>query len=196
MRDFSEYNIILASGSPRRKQLMEEMGLRFSVKKTNTDEYFPSFLSPWEAAIYISKKKAEFFEESKLKSNDIIITADTVVSLNESVIPKPSNRDEAIQFLKFLSGNMHQVYTAITLKGKEFSKTILSGSKVWFRKMSDSEIEYYVDNFNPYDKAGGYGVQDWIGITCIERIEGSYNNIVGLPTALLYETLLEITNKE
>jgi len=196
MKDFSAYNIILASGSPRRKQLMQEMGLKFSVKKTNTDEYFPSFLSPWEAAIHLSKKKADFFEESKLKTNDIIITADTVVSLNESVIPKPSSRDEAIQFLKFLSGNMHQVYTAITLKGKDFSRTMLAGTKVWFRKMSDSEIEYYVDNFNPYDKAGGYGVQDWIGNTCIERIEGSYNNVVGLPTALLYETLLEITNKE
>ena len=195
MKDFSKYNFILASGSPRRKQLLEEMGFKFSVVKTDADEYFPSYISPWEAAMYVSKKKADFFDETKLNENDIVITADTIVSLNESVIPKPSSREEAIQFLKFLSGNMHHVYTAMTIKSKSFEKTVLSSTKVWFRKMKDSEIEYYVDNYKPYDKAGGYGVQEWIGLTCIERIEGSYNNVVGMPTALLYETLHEVTDK-
>jgi septum formation protein len=145
--------------------------------------------------MFLSRKKAEVFNQEKMQNNEIIITADTIVAIRNKIIPKPDSHDEAVQFLTLLSGKMHSVYTGVTLKSKNKSGSFLSESKVWFRHLTEDEIEYYVANFKPYDKAGAYGIQEWIGYIGIERIEGSFFNIMGLPTSMLYTELIRFTEE-
>ncbi len=192
---FENYKIKLASNSPRRRQLLADMGIKFDTISSDIDETYPDNLQPWEVAMYLCKKKSEAIDPNKMKDNEIVITADTIVSVEGSIIPKPASRDEAIQFLKLLSGCMHYVFTAVTIKNNYKNRTFISDSKVWFRKFSDDELAYYVDNFKPYDKAGAYGIQEWIGVVGVEHIEGSYFNIMGLPTATLYKELMEFISE-
>jgi septum formation protein len=186
---FDKYNIILASLSPRRRHLLAEMGISFEARVSDSEETYPETMSADEVAIFLSKKKSDFFSQDKMADNDIIITADTLVSLHGKIIPKPADEAEACEFLRLLSGNMHLVYTGVTIKDKTRTHSFLSESKVWFRKLSEDDICRYVKTFKPLDKAGAYGIQEWIGYVGIERIEGSFFNVMGLPTAQLYAEL-------
>lgn len=184
------YNLILASASPRRKQLMEEMGISVRIVPRHIDELFPNTMSPVEAAEFLSRSKADAFTAEELKSNILVITADTIVSIGDEILGKPANRNEAVEILELLSGKIHEVITGVTLKTAEKQHTFSVSTKVKFKNLSNSEIEYYIDKFQPYDKAGAYGIQEWIGHVAIEQIEGSYFNVMGLPTHRLYEELL------
>lgn len=184
------YNILLASSSPRRKLLMEEMGVPFKVSVRHVEETYPKGLSPEEVAKYISRLKADAFSVDELK-NELIITADTVVTVDNEILGKPADRDDAVRMLQQLSGKPHQVTTGVTFKTKSKQHTFSVTTDVVFKKLSSGEIDFYIDNYKPFDKAGAYGIQEWIGHVAIEKIEGSYFNVMGLPTHQLYEQLLK-----
>ena len=188
----NNYNIILASGSPRRKQLLSEMGIQFQVHAGSVSEEYPKNMVPQEIAEYLSKIKAQGFDENELTENSLLIAADTIVTQKGKVMGKPEDRTDAFRILKQLSGNSHEVITGVTLKMLSKQKTFSVSTLVYFKELSEKEIEYYIDNFKPYDKAGAYGIQEWIGHVAIEKIEGSYFNVMGLPTHQLYEELLKI----
>jgi len=190
---FENYNIILASLSPRRRHLLSEMGIKFEACVSHVNETYPETMPADEVALFLSRKKSEFFNQNDMASNDIVITADTLVSLHGEIIPKPIDEAQACEFLRQLSGNMHLVYTGVTLKSKNRLHSFLSESKVWFRTLSEEDICTYVKKYKPLDKAGAYGIQEWIGYVGIERIEGSFFNVMGLPTSMLYEELKEFT---
>ncbi len=181
--------IILGSKSPRRKQLLLECGFEFIVKHFEVDESFPETLKQQEVPLYLSQKKAELYPDSL---NDVLlICADTIVCLDEMTINKPADYQEAFTMLKLLSGRMHEVYTGITLrKGNEY-RSFYERTEVYFKPLTDHEIKEYITHFNPYDKAGGYGIQDWIGYIGVEKIVGCYYNVMGLPISRLYKELLE-----
>ena len=181
--------IILASGSPRRQQFLKDLGVEFEIILKEIDESFPSELKAEDIAIYISEKKASAFND--LHNDDILITSDTIVWINNKALGKPKDKEEAIKMLKELSGNVHEVISAFTIKTSSETYSDFSSTKVFFNQLSNEEINYYIDNFNPYDKAGSYGIQEWIGTIGISKIEGSYNNVVGLPVDKLYNKLKE-----
>jgi len=187
----SNYRVILASASPRRKFLLSEMGIKFDIVTTDVIEDYDENLHPSAVAMFLSQKKASFFSKSNMSDNELIITVDTLVSLNGEIISKPKDESEAISFLQKLSGNMHYVYSGVTLMTKMKQHTFLSETKVYFRVFENEEIEYYVAKFKPFDKAGAYGVQEWIGYVGVERIEGSFFNVMGLPTTALHKELLK-----
>ena len=186
-----KYDVILASASPRRKQLMEEMGLEFTVFPKHVEEVIPVGITPKEVAEYLSKLKAEAFSAKEIKENTLIITADTVVTLDGKILGKPVNRADAVNILKSLSNKSHQVITGVTIRSASKQLTFSVTTKVVFKRLSVEEINFYIDNYKPYDKAGAYGIQEWIGHAAIEKIEGSYFNVMGLPTHRLYEELLK-----
>lgn len=187
--DLKKYKFILASKSPRRQFLLKDLGLDFEVHTKEVDESFPEELKAQEIPLYLCKKKADAFD-GELNDNTIVITADTIVWIDGQVLNKPENFEDAVRMLKLLSGKMHEVYTGVCIKSKNKSKAFHSLTKVYFKTLNDSEIEYYIKNFHPYDKAGSYGAQEWIGYIAVERIEGSYFNVMGLPLRELYEELL------
>ncbi len=187
----ANYDVVLASGSPRRKQLLEELGLEFRIEVKPIVESYPSSYPIEKVAQYISEFKAAAFNTIDLKKNTLIITADTIVVLNNVILGKPVNKDEARLMLKSLSGEKHRVITGVTLRTYEKRHSFNVSTYVVFKELSDEEIEYYIDNFKPFDKAGGYGIQEWIGHAAIEKIEGSYFNVMGLPTHRLYEELIK-----
>jgi septum formation protein len=180
--------LILASGSPRRKELLSGLGIDFEIKVKDTNEDFPDDLDPSSVAGFLSKKKAEAFKQD-LGNNEIILTADTVVILEGKILGKPADKTEAIAMLSALSGKTHLVTTAVTFLSNEKLQTYSDSAKVYFKNISSSEIEYYIDSFKPYDKAGAYGIQEWIGFVGVEKIEGSYFTVMGLPIHLVYEVL-------
>lgn len=179
---------ILASGSPRRKQLLESLGLKFTVVITDTDETTSPSLQPEEIPLFLSRKKAEAVPEHLINDN-IIIAADTIVCLDQHVMNKPSDEKEALFMLEKLSGKTHQVYTGVTLRDSVKIKSFFSVTSVTFRELNKTEIEFYIQNYKPLDKAGSYGAQDWIGLVAIESITGSYFNVMGLPVDKLYQEL-------
>lgn len=185
-----KYKLILASKSPRRQFLLKELGLNFEVRTKEVDESFPFQLKAQEIPLYLCEKKAEAFDED-LDDNTIVITADTIVWVNGHVLNKPENYDDAVRMLNILSGKMHEVYTGVCLRSKNKTKSFFALTKVYFKKLTPEEIEYYIMNYNPYDKAGAYGAQEWIGYIAIEKIEGTYFNVMGLPVKELYEELLK-----
>jgi septum formation protein len=187
---FQEKTLILASQSPRRQYLLKELGLDFEIMPTNVEEVYPEGMTPIQIAIFLAELKAGSFDTSRLRENSIIIAADTLVYLNDEILGKPGNYDEAVNMLQKLSGAMHTVITAVCLKSRRKQKTFHVISHVYFRELSMDEIDYYIGNFRPFDKAGGYGIQEWIGYIGISKIEGSYFNIMGLPVKELYEELL------
>lgn len=190
MKDLKKRNLILASKSPRRQYLMKELGLDFEVHTKDVDESFPENLKAQEIPLYLCQKKANAFDE-ELTDNTIVITADTIVWIDNQVLNKPENFNDAVRMLKLLSGKKHEVYTGVCLRSKHKTKTFYALTNVYFKELSQEEIEYYINNFNPYDKAGAYGAQEWIGYIAVEKIEGSYFNVMGLPVRELYEELLK-----
>ena len=182
-------DIVLASKSPRRAQLLKEAGFNFEIKTKEVNEDFPETIPTHEVAKYIAKKKAIAFK-SDLSNNEIVITADTIVVCENTIYGKPTDRQDAINTLKILSGKSHQVITGVCLFSIEKEILFDSVSHVHLETLSDKEIEYYVDKFEPYDKAGAYAIQEWIGLCKISKIEGTYANIVGLPVDLVYKHLI------
>ena len=226
MPSLTDFKIILASKSPRRKFLLEEIGINFEVRTKETDETFPEDLKAQNIPLYLAQKKAEAFV-SEIKDDEIIIAADTIVWLNNAVLNKPAGFDNAVQMLKQLAGNMHEVFTGVCLMSKQKTKLFFDQSKVYFKKVSDEEIKKYVTNFSPYDKAGAYGAQEClpegmnpcsaeeikflaslkkenliqksinkrqdVASEIVERIEGSYFNVMGLPLCALHRELLKFS---
>lgn len=182
------FKIILASNSPRRKDLLTKMELDFEVRTKEINEDFPSNLSPKEVAEYLAKKKSNAYGESVSK-NELVITADTLVSSEDKILNKPETKEEARQMLEFLSNTTHEVITGVSLMTCENQLVFSVISKVTFGELSALDINKYVDSGLPMDKAGAYGIQDWIGTIAVTKIEGSYENIVGLPTQELYRQL-------
>ncbi len=182
--------IILASQSPRRQQLLSELGLPFEVRFfSEVDESYPGNLSFTQIPVYLALKKAKPYK-STLKDNEILITSDTIVWCKGQVLGKPSDRDDAISILRTLSGSKHTVVTGVAMTHIDRMHSFIAETDVYFRHLSDEEIVYYIDNFKPFDKAGAYGIQEWIGYVGVERIDGSYFNVMGLPVQKLYSELL------
>jgi septum formation protein len=184
------YNIILASASPRRQELLKGLGFSFKVKPIDADESFPSQLKAQEIPLYLAEKKANAYPES-LNDNELLITSDTIVWCEGNVLNKPLDFAEGKRMLESLSGKMHEVFTAVCLKSASKQTTFFECSKVFFRNLKTHEIEYYLEHYKPYDKAGSYGVQDWIGYIAIDKIDGSFYNVMGLPVKKLYEELIK-----
>lgn len=188
MNWFPNYNYILASKSPRRNQLLESLGIKFQVIIKDVEENYPNNLAREEIPVFLAELKAKpFLKEAK--ENDLIITADTIVYFNGKVLGKPNDSEEAFQMLRQLSGNEHQVISGVCLTSMHKQKSFFSISNVQFKNLTDSEIEYYISEFQPYDKAGAYGIQEWIGSIGITHIEGSFYNVMGLPIQKLYEEI-------
>ncbi len=183
-----DYNIILASASPRRHAFLKSMNIDFEVRLKPVDEIYPNQLKRTEITDYLAKLKAEAFEDN-LKPKDILITSDTIVWLKDKAIEKPKNKADAYRMIKSLSDKTHEVMTSICFTQNSEQTLVNTTTKVTFKALTDDEIWYYVNTYKPLDKAGAYGIQEWIGAIAITNIEGSYNNVVGLPTHLLYETL-------
>lgn len=184
------YKLILGSASPRRQELLKSLGFEFTTKPINANEDFSQELKAQQIPIYLAEKKANAYPDL-LKDNEILITSDTIVWCEGKVLNKPADFAEGKKMLESLSGKMHEVFTAVCLKSKNKQITFYDTSKVYFKKLKLEEIEYYLNNYNPYDKAGGYGVQDWIGYIGIDKIEGSFYNVMGLPVKGLYEELMK-----
>lgn len=185
--------IVLASKSPRRQELLSLMGIDFKVVLKEVDESYPDRLSPAEIAVYISEKKARAFDESI--ENEIVITADTIVSLEGQILGKPESPEHALEMLTALSGKRHEVITGVSLLREHHLHSFYELSEVFFKPLSADEINYYVSTCRPMDKAGAYGIQEWIGMIAVEKIIGSYSNIVGLPTQRLYQELCRINSQ-
>ena len=193
MQRFSNYDIILASNSPRRQQFLKDIGLDFRIKTHSVEEIFPEELKAAEISDYLVKLKAEPFKS--LTEKQLVITADTIVWHNNQCLGKPKDRAEAVQMLQQLSGEAHQVVTSVAFTQAHQQMVIHQVSTVFFKALTVAEIDYYIDNYQPFDKAGAYGIQEWIGTVGIEKIEGSYTNIVGLPVAQVLATLEKICSK-
>lgn len=181
--------IILASGSPRRQQFFKDMDLSYSIRLKEIEEVYPDGLQGAEITNYLAELKANAFEK-ELDTNDLLITSDTIVWLNESALGKPTDADDALAMLQKLSNKTHEVITSVCIKSIAKTEVFHCSTKVTFGTLSDEAIRYYLDQYQPFDKAGSYGIQDWIGLIGISKIEGSYTNVVGLPTELLYQKLL------
>jgi septum formation protein len=189
MINFNKYDIILASQSPRRQQLLKDMGFDFRVIVTDAEEIYPATMPLLQIPVYLAEVKANAIT-AELKENTLIIAADTIVAIEDKVLGKPADEKDAFDILQQISGRMHQVITGVCLKSNEKQHSFYALSNVYFRHLSDEEINYYIKKYKPFDKAGAYGVQEWIGYVGIEHIEGSYFNVMGLPTQMLYKELI------
>ena len=185
------YKIILASGSPRRQQFFKDLDLDFEIRLKEIEEIYPENLVAEEITNYLAVLKANAFE-GEVHSNEILITSDTIVWLNGKALGKPKNYDDAVQILTSLSNQTHEVITSVCFKTRDKLDTIFDVTKVTFGILTDAQIRYYLDNYKPFDKAGAYGIQDWIGLVGITKIEGSYTNVVGLPTHLVSDYLNQL----
>jgi septum formation protein len=188
-----KFEIILASKSPRRQQLLNDLGIRFKIITREVDETFPDHLKKEEIALHLALKKANAFEEVLSTDHILVITADTIVCLGEQMIGKPKDYTDAVKILKTLSGKMHEVFTGVCISSRKKKELFSVRSEVYFKPFSDGEIHFYLEHYKPFDKAGAYGVQDWIGLIGIERINGSYHNVMGLPVKEVYEHLLNFS---
>ena len=189
MIDLKDKQIILASGSPRRRELLSAMDIPFTVDTGNTFDESWSSDTPHEKVPELMAEGKSFGFHRELADNEILVTSDTMVLCGTEILGKPKDRDDAIRMLKVLSGRGHQVITAVTLRDREKKKTFSVTSNVFFKELSDSEITYYLDTYKPYDKAGAYGIQEWIGYIGISRLEGSFYNVMGFPASRFYEEL-------
>ena len=192
LSNLDKYEVILASNSPRRKELMSGLGIDYVIRTIpNVDESYPSHLVGAEIPEYISREKADAYK-TKMQLGELLITAATIVWLDGKVLGKPVDREDAIEMLRFLSGRLHQVYTGVCLTTTEWQQSFNAKSDVEFAELTEEEIEYYVDKYRPFDKAGAYGVQEWIGYVAVKSISGSFYNIMGLPIQKLYTKLKEL----
>ena len=182
-------NIILASGSPRRQQFFKEMDLHYTIRLKEIEEIYPEHLQAEEITNFLAELKANAFE-NELKENDVLVTSDTIVWLNGKALGKPKDYEDAFEMLQQLANQTHEVITSVCLKSIDKTEVFHCVTKVTFANLSDEAIKYYLDNYQPFDKAGSYGIQDWIGLVGISKIEGSYTNVVGLPTEMLFQKLM------
>ena len=188
---FKNHRIILASGSPRRQQFLKELDVNFEIQLKDIEEIYPEHLQAEEITNFLAKLKASAFVLD-LEDNVILITSDTIVWLNNKALGKPKDYDDAFEMLTEMSGTTHKVITSVCLKTIDKEVVFYEETLVTFTELSSDEIKYYLDNYKPFDKAGSYGIQEWIGLVAIEKIEGSYANVVGLPTHRLYEELMKL----
>ncbi len=188
IEELNKFRFILASRSPRRQQLLQELGLRFEVVVRDWNENYPTGLKGEEIALFVAGEKANTLR-SEVKNNDIVIAADTIVWCNNKVLDKPRSKDDARRILREISGKTHEVITGVYLLSKKKQTSFCSTTKVTFTELSDEEIDFYISSFSPYDKAGAYGIQEWIGIAACSFIEGSYFNVMGLPIEQVYHEL-------
>jgi septum formation protein len=187
----NKYKIILASGSPRRQQFFKDFDLDFEIRLKEIEEIYPKNLKAEQITNYLAELKAKAFD-GEIAENEIVITSDTIVWLHNKALGKPKNYDDAFHILKSLSNETHEVITSVCFKTSKKTETIFDVTKVTFNELSDDSIRYYLDNYKPFDKAGAYGIQEWIGLIGISKIEGSYTNVVGLPTEKVYKFLTQI----
>jgi septum formation protein len=185
-----EYNVILASKSPRRQQFFKDLDIDFTIQLKEVEEIYPPELKGIEITDFLADLKSQAF--TNLSEKDLLITSDTIVWLDENALGKPKNAEDAFKMLRSLSGKKHKVITSISIKRKNYQKIINDITTVTFKELSDSEINYYITNYKPFDKAGAYGIQEWIGFIAIEKLEGSYFNVVGLPVHKLYKELMNL----
>lgn len=188
---FKNHRIILASGSPRRQQFLKELDVDFEIQLKDIEEIYPEHLQAEEITNFLAKLKASAFALN-LDDKDVLITSDTIVWLNNKALGKPKDYEEAFEMLTEMSGTTHKVITSVCLKTTNKEIVFYDETSVTFTKLSSDEIKYYLNNYQPFDKAGSYGIQEWIGLVAIEKIEGSYANVVGLPTHRLYEELMKL----
>ena len=186
-----DHHIILASGSPRRQQFFRDLGLDFEIRLKQVKEEYPSELKDVEITNYLAELKAAAFN-GELKTNDILVTSDTIVWHEGKALEKPKDPAQALEMIKALGGKTHEVITSVCFKTSEKMRTVHAITGVTFSDLEEDEIKFYIDKFRPFDKAGAYGIQEWIGLIGVEHLEGSYFNVVGLPTHLVYRTLREI----
>jgi septum formation protein len=186
----NKINIILASGSPRRQQFFKEMDLHYTIRLKEIEEIYPEYLKGAEITNFLAELKASAFE-NELEENDVLVTSDTIVWLNGKALGKPRDYDDAFKMLQQLANQTHEVITSVCLKSIDKTEVFYCVTKVTFADLSDEAIRYYLDNYQPFDKAGSYGIQDWIGLIGISNIEGSYTNVVGLPTEMLFQKLMQ-----
>jgi septum formation protein len=190
-----DYKIILASQSPRRQYLLKELGLEFEVRAKDVEEDFPDYLRRERIPLHLCEKKSDAFA-GELADDELLITADTIVWVDTDPLNKPKDHDDAVRMLKILSGRMHEVITAVCLRTTKKKHSFYVTTDVEFKQLSDEEIEYYITNYKPFDKAGAYGAQEWIGYIGIKNMHGSYFNVMGLPVKELYEELQKFGRKE
>lgn len=187
LENLKDKKILLASKSPRRQELLKALGISFEIVVVNCDETYPNHLKNEKITDFISETKAKSYSE--LKKNEILITADTLVVLDDQIMGKPKNEAHAFEMIKSLSQNTHQVYTSVSIKSIDQLITISDKTEVSFDFISDDEINYYIENYKPMDKAGAYGIQEWLGFAKVSKINGCYYNVMGLPLNKLYHTL-------
>lgn len=183
-----KYTLILASGSPRRQQFFKDLDLDFEIRLKDIEEIYPPELKAVEITDFLAELKASAFE-GELKPNEILVTSDTIVWHENKALGKPKSAKEAFEMIKSMSGKTHEVFTSVCFKTSSASTLINDVTKVTFTDLSDEAILYYIDNYKPYDKAGAYGIQEWFGFMAVSKVEGSYTNVMGLPTAKVYEYL-------
>ncbi|WP_125720894.1 Maf-like protein [Flavobacterium ustbae] len=183
-----KYKIILASGSPRRQQFFKDLDLDFEIRLKDVEEIFPPELKEAEITDYLAELKANAFE-GELEENEILVTSDTIVWHQNKALGKPKNAEEAFAMIKSMSNTTHEVFTSVCFKTNSSSTLINDVTKVTFNDLSDEAIQYYIENYKPYDKAGAYGIQEWFGFMAVAKVEGSYTNVMGLPTAKVYNFL-------
>ena len=189
-KEFEHFDVVLASVSPRRQELLRAMGIPHRVEVRTIEENYPSELKGHEITDFLAHKKAEAFDA--LQSNQIVITSYTIVWFEGRPVEKPRDRNHALAMLESLSGTMHEVFTSVCFKTRNEIKIVHDCTKVWIEQQSSQELEYYVDHFHPMDKAGSYGIQDFFGYIAVSRIEGCYYNVMGLPTPLVYQNLVSL----
>ena len=192
MDNLKKYKVILASNSPRRKELLAGLGVDYEVwTLPDVDESYPETLQGADIPLYIAKEKADAYV-AMMQPGELMITADTIVWLDGKVLGKPQDKEDALQMLRTMSGRTHEVFTGVCITTTDWQRSFTAQTEVRFATLSEEEIAYYVDNFQPMDKAGAYGVQEWIGFIGVENISGSYYNIMGLPVQKLYRELLKV----
>jgi septum formation protein len=190
------YRLILSSQSPRRKNLLSGLDVDFEIiVRDGIEENVPPGMDKFEIPLYLAEHKSEAYLDL-LVANNIIVTADTIVWHNNRELGKPQNTDHAVQMLSELSESMHEVVTGVCLRSQHQMRKFYSHSKVWFRALTSEEIDFYISKYKPFDKAGAYGIQEWLGYAAIERIDGSFYNVMGLPVQLLYSELLKFAENE
>jgi septum formation protein len=186
LEKLGQFHVILGSQSPRRQYLLKELGVKYDVKlKQMAEENYPDNLVKKEIPLYLANQKAAAFDD-EMDARTLVITADTIVWLDNEVIHKPKNNTEAYEILRKLSGKVHQVYTGVCLRTLNQKTAFSSQTDVYFKELTDKEIWYYIDKYEPFDKAGAYGIQEWLGYIGVEKIEGSFFNVMGLPVQKLY----------
>jgi septum formation protein len=185
-----EYNVILASKSPRRQQFFKDLDIDFTIQLKEVEEIYPPELKGIEITDFLADLKSQVF--TGLSEKDLLITSDTIVWLDDIALGKPKDAEDAFNMLRSLSGRKHKVITSISIKSKSYQKIINDVTTVSFKELSDDEINYYIKNYKPFDKAGAYGIQEWIGFIAIDNLDGSYFNVVGLPVHKLYKELMNL----